>query len=300
MPDPLKVTHDGGAVHAVLNRPDAGNAVDEAVLDALAALLGELRYRSDVRALTLSGAGDDFCLGGDRAELIRLAEQDPGGTALRRVADKAKYVCEALTALPAVTIARVHGRSIGAGVLLAVSCDLRVGTQDSSFRLPELALGMPTAWGGGLARLVAEVGIAKTREMVLIGDVVTADEARDLSILHRVTATPGDADKAVEAWIRPLLRRSETALRATKDLFNAYARAAVQGDVTTQDSMILSSVVTARHRPPTAHTTPIAPATPAAPTRADVPVAIGTFPPSTTDAAQPQDRQSRPPAWMPS
>jgi methylglutaconyl-CoA hydratase len=297
MRDPLKVTHDGAVVHVVLNRPEEGNAVDEAVLDALSALLGEIRYRSDVRALTLSGAGDDFCLGGDRAELIRLAEQDPGGAALRRVADKAKHVCEALSALPAVTIARVHGRSIGAGVLLAVSCDLRVGTQECSFRLPELALGMPTAWGGGLARLVGEVGIARTREMALIGDVVTADEARNISILHRVAATAGDADKAVEAWIRPLLRRSETALRATKDLFNAYARSVVQGDVTTQDSMILSSVVTSRYRPPAA---PAAPSTPLMPpARSDAPVSVSVFSPG-TDATQPQDLPSRPSVWMPS
>lgn len=249
MPDPLKITRDGGVLHVELNRPDQGNLIDEAVLDALDALLGEIRYQSDVRVLTLSGAGDDFCMGGDRAELLRYADDLPGAdvAGVRRISDKAKRVCEALTALPAVTIARVHGRTVGAGVLLAVSCDLRVGTRDCSFRLPELAFGMPTAWGGGLARLISEVGIAKTREMVLIGGAVTADDALGLSILHRIAATASDTDKVVEAWTRPLLRRSETALRATKDLFNAYARSSVQGDVATLDSTILSSVLRGRY-----------------------------------------------------
>lgn len=251
MSDPLKVVRDGGVLRVTLNRPESGNAVDEAVLDGLAALLDSVRFGSDIRALVLSGAGDDFCLGGDRAELLRLADEGPvgGAISIRRVADKAKHVCDALSTLPAVTIARVHGRSIGAGMVLALSCDLRVGTRESSFRLPELALGMPTAWGGGLARLVSELGIAKTRELVLIGDVVAADEARTISILHRVAASAQEADAVVEGWIRPLRRRSESALRATKDLLSAYAATAAQGSVAALDSLVLSSVVSSRARP---------------------------------------------------
>jgi enoyl-CoA hydratase/carnithine racemase len=251
MPDPLNIVRAGGVVHVALNRPEAGNAVDEAVLDGLIALLDQIRFQPDVRVLTLSGAGADFCLGGDRAELLRLGAEDAegGAASVQRVADKAKHVCEALSTLPAVTIACVHGKCMGAGMVLALSCDLRVGTQDSSFRLPELALGMPTAWGGGLARLVSEVGIAKTRELVLIGDVVTAYDARDYAILHRVADSAADAEKVVDGWIRPLLRRSETALRATKDLFNAYAGSAAQGNLAALDSLILSSVVSARVRP---------------------------------------------------
>jgi enoyl-CoA hydratase/carnithine racemase len=111
---------------------------------------------------------------------------------------------------------------------------------------------------------------------------VTADEALGLSILHRVAATASDADKIVEAWTRPLLRRSEAALRATKDLFDAYARSAVQGDVATLDTTILSSILASRA---------LSPSRPAAPETIDRAR-------PNPDPAQPEGPRSRETAWM--
>ncbi|MGW1992735.1 enoyl-CoA hydratase/isomerase family protein [Embleya sp. NPDC001921] len=238
----LAVTDEGGVLRVRLDRPDQGNALDETMLSELGTILVGLRERPDIRVLVLSGAGDDFCLGGGRAEMAELLAADPTGLALRRLGDRARAVCEALAAAEVVTIARVHGRTIGAGVALALHCDLRVGTEDSRFRLPELALGLPTTWGGALARLISELGMSRVRELVLTADALDAQTAHRIGMLHRV-APSTDIDRVVDGWIRPTLRRSASALRTSKALLHAYSAPSRLADVGLLDSHLLAVAV---------------------------------------------------------
>ncbi|MEE1753557.1 enoyl-CoA hydratase/isomerase family protein [Streptomyces sp. SP18CS02] len=236
---------EGHVLHLELHCPDTGNAVTEEMLDDLLAVLAV--PDPDVRVLVLSGAGDDFCLGGDRTEFADWLDEDPTGRGIRIAGDKARRVCEALSAGPAVTIARVQGRAIGAGLALALSCDLRVGADTAGFRLPELALGLPTAWGGVLPRLIHEVGAARVRELILTGRAFGAAEAYGLSILQRVV--PEDAlDEAVAAWARPVVRRPEAALRVTKALLNSYAAPTRLADPSLLDGELMAAVAAATRR----------------------------------------------------
>jgi enoyl-CoA hydratase/carnithine racemase len=155
-------------------------------------------------------------------------------------------VCEALTGNPAVTIARVHGKAVGAGVALALACDLRVGSEDATFRLPELALGLPTAWGGLLPRLISEVGAARVREIVLTGRIVTAAEAQSLSLLQKVVPAH-ELDAAVAEWARPVVRRPPAALRVTKALLNSLSAASRLADVSVLDPELMAAVVSEAH-----------------------------------------------------
>ena len=245
-PKALRIAVDGCVLHVRLARPEHGNALNEELLDDLLALTAELRSHPDLRVMVLSGEGDAFCVGGDRAELLNLAEAEPSGVGVRRVSDKARLVCEALAGADQVTIARVHGQAVGAGLALALFCDLRVGAHGTRFRLPELALGLPTAWGGAMARLIGEVGAARIRELVLTADSFDADTAHALSILHKV-APIGDLDAAVRAWTRPMVRRPITALRATKALMHAYGRADRFGDLGLLDGHLLAASLGAAH-----------------------------------------------------
>lgn len=110
---------------------------------------------------------------------------------------------------------RVH-HCLGA----ALACDLRVGADTASFRLPEPALGLPTASGGLLPRLIHEVGAARVRELILTGRSFAAAEAHALSALQRVVPAT-ELDQAVEAWAKPVVRRPEAALRVTKALLSS-------------------------------------------------------------------------------
>ncbi|WP_308119420.1 enoyl-CoA hydratase/isomerase family protein [Streptomyces sp. JJ38] len=241
----LHIEEDGAVLTLRLDTPEAGNAVDEPMLDELLAVLSAVHDRPDLRVLVLSGAGQDFCLGGAREEFGTLLAEDATGAGLHAVANKARRVCDALASLPAATIARVHGKAVGAGLGLALHCDLRAAADTATFRLPELGLGLPTTWGGALQRLLHEVGAARMRELILTARVFDAAEAERIGVAHRVVPE-AELDKAVAQWTKPLLRRSPTALRTTKALLNAYAAAGRQGDLTLLDAQLLTFSAAAR------------------------------------------------------
>ncbi|MEU6670945.1 enoyl-CoA hydratase/isomerase family protein [Streptomyces sp. NPDC046727] len=241
----LRTRREGAVLTVELNTPEQGNTVTDALLDDLLAVLQD--QDPAVRVLVLTGSGADFCLGGDRGEFTRHLAHDPTGSGIRMSGTKARRVCDALTSNPAVTIARVHGKAIGAGLALALACDLRVGAEDATFRLPELALGLPTAWGGLLPRLISEVGAARVRELVLTGRAFTAAEAQSLSILQKVVPEH-ELDTAVADWAKPIVRRPPAALRVTKTLLNSLSGASRLADVSVLDAELMAAVVTeSRH-----------------------------------------------------
>ncbi|MBL1106651.1 enoyl-CoA hydratase/isomerase family protein [Streptomyces sp. 5-8] len=241
----LRTRREGPVLTIELNTPEQGNTVTDALLDDLLAVLQG--QGPAVRVVVLSGNGDDFCLGGDRGEFTRHLAHDSTGSGIRMSGIKAQRVCDALTTNPAVTIARVHGKVIGAGMALALACDLRVGSEDATFRLPELALGLPTAWGGLLPRLINEVGAARVRELVLTGRAFTAAEAQSLSILQRVVPAH-ELDAAVAEWARPIVRRPPAALRVTKTLLNSLSAASRLADVSVLDAELMAAVVAESHQ----------------------------------------------------
>lgn len=240
----LRTHRQGPLLSIELNEPEYGNAVTDAMLDDLLTVLDD--QDPGLRVIVLSGAGTDFCLGGDRNEIADHLDRDPTGSGIRTSGTKARRVCEALTGNPAVTIAKVQGKAIGAGFALALACDLRVGADNATFRLPELALGLPTAWGGLLPRLLSEVGAARVRELVLTGRAFDAHEAQTLSILQKVV--PEHAlDAAVAAWAKPILRRPGSALRVTKALLHAHTAPARLADASALDAELMASVLAEAH-----------------------------------------------------
>lgn len=239
----LLVALEGPILTVQLNTPETGNAISGQVLGELLAVLGAAEDDPDIRVMVISGAGDNFCLGGDRSEFPSLLAEDPSGAAFRALAVKARRVCDALATTETVTIARLHGGVIGAGLALAAFCDLRVGADNCHFLLPELSLGIPPAWGGALSRLLYEAGPAKVRELILTRDHFNAATAHDLSILHKVVPE-NELDAAVARWTRPLVRRSPAALRTAKLMLNSYATAPRLADATLFDTDLLTSAVT--------------------------------------------------------
>lgn len=241
----LRVHRQGHLLTVELNVPEQSNAVTDTMLDDLLTVLDD--QDPAVRVLVLTAAGDDFCLGGDRGEFAEHLAHDPAGGGIRASGTRARRVCDALAANPAVTVARVRGKAIGAGLALALACDLRVGADTAVFRLPELALGLPTAWGGLLPRLISEAGAARVRDIILTGRVFDAAEAHTLSILQKVVPE-GALDDAVTAWVKPLLRRPAPALRVTKALLNSLTASTRLADVSVLDPELMAAVLSEQHR----------------------------------------------------
>ncbi|MFF8431788.1 enoyl-CoA hydratase/isomerase family protein [Streptomyces sp. NPDC016566] len=241
----LLVAREAPVLTVQLNIPEAGNAISGQVLDDLLDLLGHAEADPDTRVMVLAGAGDDFCAGGDRAEFSSLLTEDPSGEALGTLLNRAQRVCDALRETELVTIARLHGDAIGAGLGLAVLCDLRVGADNCRFRMPELGLGVPPAWGGILPRLLREAGQAPARELLLTCENFDAATAKQLSILNRVVPLAG-LDSAVKDWCRPLGRRSPAALRLTKKMLNAYANSSQLAVGSSLDAAVLTAALATR------------------------------------------------------
>ncbi|MFI8193436.1 enoyl-CoA hydratase/isomerase family protein [Streptomyces sp. NPDC085946] len=242
-PAPLDLTRIGPVLHVRLNPSGQDDVLGAAVLDALIAVLDDLHDQPDIRVLVLSSLGDDFCLGADRREYQDAVADDPTGAALRRIADKAHRVCQALENTHAVTIARLHGKVIGAGLALAAYCDLRAGADTCRFRMPEVGIGLAPAWGGAMGRLVTEVGAARIRELMLTCDEFDAHTAHRYGLLHKVAPLDG-LDDTVTAWTRPLARRSPQALLLTKRMLTGFSKAARTTDSALLDSHLLAAQLT--------------------------------------------------------
>lgn len=236
----LRVQQSGAVLSIELNTPDDGNLVTDRMLDDLLTVLDG--QDPGVRVVVLSGAGEDFCLGGDRAELAGHLADDPGGAGVRAYGTRARRVCEALTGNPAVTVAAVHGRVIGAGFALALACDLRAGADTATFRLPELALGVPHGVGRAAAAAAqrggARAGAGTGADGAGVrggggGFAVGAATGRAVGGAGRGGGRVGAAGGAAAGG----------ALRVTKALLNAYGVGARLADATGLDAELLASVL---------------------------------------------------------
>ncbi|MFD9002121.1 enoyl-CoA hydratase/isomerase family protein [Streptomyces sp. NPDC059582] len=240
----LAVEQTGPVLHVRLNPAAQDDTLSTAVLDDLLALLDGLHEQPDVRVLVLSSLGKDFCLGADRQEYQDAVTSDPTGAALRRIADKAHRLCQALETTHVITVARLHGSVIGAGLALAAYFDLRAGADTCRFRMPEVGLGLSPAWGGAMGRLISEAGAANIRELMLTCDVFDSPTAHRIGLLHKV-APLDRLDDTIAGWTRPLVRRSPEALVLTKRMLAGYTRADRMADVSLLDSHLLTSRLTA-------------------------------------------------------
>jgi enoyl-CoA hydratase/carnithine racemase len=171
---------DGRVAVVTLNRPDRCNAYDVAMRDALYAALTAVRDDPGVRALVLCGNGPAFSTGGDVAE-FGSAPSPVRAREVRWLRD----VWGTLWALPAITLAAVHGYAVGGGFEMALLCDQCIAATDARFALPETGLGMIPGVAGTqtLPRLI---GIGRALHYTLTGAWMDAQEARASGLVARV------------------------------------------------------------------------------------------------------------------
>src|SRR5205814_6868265 len=183
--DLLEVVKDGVAV-LTLNRPDRLNAMSGPMLDAMLEALPRLADDSDVGVVVLTGAGRGFCAGGD---VKAMAEgREFGGTTLEEKAQALRSRMEVsrwLHEMPKPTLAMVRGAAAGAGLSLALACDLRIAGDSARFATAFARVGYSGDFGGSWF-LTQLVGAAKARELYFTAEIVDASQARELGIVNRV------------------------------------------------------------------------------------------------------------------
>src|SRR6201986_1191819 len=182
MTDLLETT-EGGIAWLTLNRPGRLNAFSPAMLQALGEALQRLGSDAEVGTIVVTGSGRGFCAGGDVKTMENRATQgfEERVEGLRRM----HQLPMLLRTIPKIVIAMVNGPAVGAGLGLALACDLRIAGRSARFGTGFAGVGYSGDFGGSwiLTRLV---GTAKTRELYFLGDVIDADAAASLGLVNRV------------------------------------------------------------------------------------------------------------------
>ncbi|MEO5837579.1 MAG: enoyl-CoA hydratase-related protein [Acidimicrobiales bacterium] len=184
--------HDGVGL-ITINRPDRRNALSDTVIEGLTTIFTESRRDDSVRALVLTGAGTAFCAGGDvkregggEETWPPSPDRMPSPAAIRvRLADHMHRVPLALAELDKPVIAAVNGAAVGAGMDLALMCDMRIAARSARFSEAYLRVGLIPG-DGGCFFLPRLVGIAKALELLLTCEFVDADEALRIGLVNRV------------------------------------------------------------------------------------------------------------------
>ncbi|MGQ0536215.1 MAG: 3-hydroxyacyl-CoA dehydrogenase/enoyl-CoA hydratase family protein [Methanobacteriota archaeon] len=198
-----------GVATLTLNRPDRLNTLTKELLSEMSRALAALATDPDVRVLVVRGAGDKaFCAGADLTQFVGFGPNDVlGGVGLDTFTELENF------AKP--TIGAIDGFALGGGCELALALDFRLATAKSQLGQPEIKLGLiPGA--GGTQRLPALVGVAKAKELILLGDRILAEEAHRIGLVHRVFPTRADLDKAVAELAERLAKGPPQALKAAK------------------------------------------------------------------------------------
>ena len=216
--DPLAITHDGGVAVVTLNRPQTRNSLSDAMLNALAAALAELRESKAVRAVVLTAAGPVFCAGHDLKEMTAARTQADGGRAyFADVMRRCAAVMQAIVALPQPVIAAAQGTATAAGCQLVATCDLAVAASHAKFCTPGVNIGLFCTTP--MVALSRAVGAKPALEMLLLGDLIDAETARAWGLVNRVVAPEAVLPTAMEMAKR-IAAKSAYAVRVGKAAFH--------------------------------------------------------------------------------
>jgi 2-(1,2-epoxy-1,2-dihydrophenyl)acetyl-CoA isomerase len=191
MTDELQEMQNSGIATLTLNRPESRNALTPEMMAGLKEALPRLAADSAVRVVVLTGAGRAFCAGGDVKRFAAVSSgPQTAATFEERVHDlrSRMEVSRLLHEMPKPTLAVIPGPAAGAGLSLALACDLRIAAEDAKLTTAFSKVGLSGDFGGSYF-LTYLVGAAKARELYFTGRVLLGQEALALGIVNRVTTT---------------------------------------------------------------------------------------------------------------
>jgi enoyl-CoA hydratase/carnithine racemase len=214
----VTVTESGGVRTLTICRPEVKNALSRGVIDALLASLRQASLSGDVGAVVLTGAGDTFSSGADLREVRSGRPATPASLATGSLTPLFQ-LREEIRVCPLVVIAAVNGAAVGGGFSLAMACDFVVASEQASFWLPEVAQSLVPV--GPVTELLELVGRQRALDLLMNGVRLTAEEARSLGLVCRVSpaatfvtdwrqfaADIAGRDRLTLALTKRLLRRS--------------------------------------------------------------------------------------------
>lgn len=209
---PVKVKIEVPLAIITIDRPPA-NALSVDTIKALGDTFAELRDDPDVRAIIVTGAGQNvFVAGADITEFQGLAGSDQAVAAIQR----GQALFSLIETFPKPVVAAINGACAGGGNELAMSCDFRIAAESARFSQPEIKLGLVPAWGGTF-RLQRLIGRGRAMEMLMTGDWINAQQALAWGLVNQVVPD-GELLARAKNLARRLALQAPLALAAIKQM----------------------------------------------------------------------------------
>ena len=209
---PLLRRDTAGVATLTLNRPGSFNALSEEMLVALKGELGRLANDGDVRCVVIAAEGRAFCAGHD----LKQMRARPDKAYYQELFTRCARVMQAVVELPVPVIARVQGIATAAGCQLVASCDLAVAARSARFAVSGINAGLFCSTPA--VALSRNISRKRAMEMLLTGDFIDAETARDWGLVNRV-ADDDDLDDAVAELTASICAKSAVAVRTGKGMF---------------------------------------------------------------------------------
>ncbi len=196
----VSLAFEGRAAMVTLRRPSRMNALSRATVLELGDIGRKLASNTEVRAIILTGEGDKaFCAGADLKERAGMSEPE-----VLEMLHLYRSELSWLDTPKVPVIAAINGVALGGGLELALMCDLRIAAAHAILGLPETSLGViPGA--GGTQRLPRIIGEARAKQLILLAERLTADQALEFGLVNRVIQAGADLLSETLAWIAPIL-----------------------------------------------------------------------------------------------
>ena len=195
---PILLREDqGGIAVLTLNRPQARNSLSEALLEALGDTLSAIPHDRAVRAVVLAALGPAFSAGHDLKELnAHRSEEDRGRAYFKRIMGLCSRVMQQIVRLPQPVIASVHATATAAGCQLVASCDLAIASQAAKFATPGVNIGLFCSTP--MVALSRNVSRKHAMQMLLTGDLISADEAARIGLVNQVVPAGQERATAIK------------------------------------------------------------------------------------------------------
>ena len=249
MTQDLLETSANGIATLTMNRPQSRNALSRDMIVALAEALPRLATDPSVRLVVLTGAGNAFCSGGDVKGFAKSAAGAPAVmsfdqkvTDLRARMDVSRWLHE----MPKPTLAVIPGPAAGAGLSLALACDMRIAADDAKLTTAFSKIGLSGDFGGSYF-LTHLVGAAKAREMYFTGEVLRGDEAQKIGLVNRAVPA-AQLDEAARAWAAELAALPTVAIGYIKRNLNLGLRASLSDVLDTEAIHMIRTFETDDHK----------------------------------------------------
>ena len=209
----LLITHvEAGLAHITVNRPNARNAFNMPLMKAMCKKMEEIEKTPDVKVLIVTGAGSSFSSGRDLKESAIHTEEQAN-----RFMRLGERWSKALRELPIPTIAAVNGPAFGWGMVLMLSCDLRLAVDDAVLGYPETALGVFPG-GDATVRLTRQIFVPSAKDLVLTGRKFDAQEGYRLGLVNRI-ASKRILQRETSALASEMAKLPPEKLKAMKSTF---------------------------------------------------------------------------------